>query len=421
MKEVVAEHLPKIRVTHRQFLERSSTVMLLLADGALPETGPVRQQLERYIGELPFTHFATELLSKNLFEKGKYDSSSEPLSLTEIPEHLDPKELANYLVDEFESLPWSYSLTIELGGDIGKLFAKSLPTFAISDFMRLITPNEKFAALFPLKSGVEAIDTSLGGGILGFLPPPKWNPESTYLQVDIEGFIGRYGDSATFEEVLALFKAFCGLGIALRLFKVKYIYRPIPAKAKFFVHRKVDGTWSIEKAIELDSSTSDTFNDLILDDLNEQLSTEKDKVVWMQKVLEDMACVFRNHHNSQKIILASQWLLDSCSGRNELLSFVQTVVAMEILLGEKAISDLLGLGELLRNRCAYLISGSHKQREEILSDFKKIYELRSCIVHRGKAKLTLNERSLFSKLQWMCRRVIQEEVNLLKQDISGQS
>lgn len=141
----------------------------------------------------------------------------------------------------------------------------------------------------------------------------------------------------------------------------------------------------------------------------------------MQRVLEDMACVFHNQDKSQKIILASQWLFDSYSGRNELLSFVQTVVVMEILLGEKAVSDLLGLGELLRNRCAYLVSKSHKQREEILSEFKEIYDLRSRIVHRGKAKLTLNEKSLFSKLQWMCRRVIQEEVNLLKQDLSAKS
>ena len=78
----------------------------------------------------------------------------------------------------------------------------------------------------------------------------------------------------------------------------------------------------------------------------------------------------------------------------------------------------LGLGELLRNRCAYLIGKSHKQREEVLADFRDIYDLRSKIVHRGKVRLHLKERSLFAKLQWMCRCVIQEEVQLLQKDLA---
>jgi len=90
------------------------------------------------------------------------------------------------------------------------------------------------------------------------------------------------------------------------------------------------------------------------------------------------------------------------------------MVALEILLGDKASSDIMGLGELLRNRCAYLIGKTHDQRQDILKDFKQIYEIRSKIVHRGKSKLTFNERGLFMNLQWLCRRVIQEEIELLK-------
>jgi hypothetical protein len=100
---------------------------------------------------------------------------------------------------------------------------------------------------------------------------------------------------------------------------------------------------------------------------------------------------------------------------------VQAAVVMEILLGEKAVSDLMGLGELLRNRCAYLIGRSHKEREDTLSDFKEIYEVRSKIVHSGKSRLNAKERVLFNKLQWMCRRVIQEEVARLEEDEKNQS
>lgn len=95
---------------------------------------------------------------------------------------------------------------------------------------------------------------------------------------------------------------------------------------------------------------------------------------------------------------------------------VQTMVVLEILLGEKDRSNELGLGELLRNRCAYLIGKTRDERSKILEEFNSIYAVRSHIVHRGKSRLTPDERVLFHRLRWMCRRVIQEELNLLKAD-----
>jgi hypothetical protein len=96
-----------------------------------------------------------------------------------------------------------------------------------------------------------------------------------------------------------------------------------------------------------------------------------------------------------------------------MLSFVQTIVVLEILLGDDTANDDLGLGQLLRNRCAFLIGKSHEQRADILRDFTKIYRVRSQIVHRGKSRLSREERALFFQLQWICMRVIQEELRLL--------
>lgn len=188
-------------------------------------------------------------------------------------------------------------------------------------------------------------------------------------------------------------------------------------KAKFLIHRKIGSAWSWERSHEWGADQSDVFHDLELDDLGGHLNEESEQSSWIQNRLRLVSSVFTHNTEAEKIILASQWLFDSHCGSNELLSFVQTVVAMEILLGDKAVSDLMGLGELLRNRCAYLIGDSQKQREEILDDFRKIYDVRSQIVHRGKSRLTQNERVLFYDLRRMCRRVIQEEVNLLQKDL----
>jgi hypothetical protein len=96
---------------------------------------------------------------------------------------------------------------------------------------------------------------------------------------------------------------------------------------------------------------------------------------------------------SKPIILASQWLFDSHTGHDE-LSYVQAMVVLEILLGDKAMSDEIGLGRLLGNRCAYLIGVNHEQRSELLRRFSDIYAVRSEIVHRGKHRLNVKERGL---------------------------
>ena len=126
--------------------------------------------------------------------------------------------------------------------------------------------------------------------------------------------------------------------------------------------------------------------------------------------------MFSGGSKSELIVLASQWLFDSYTGSDELLNYVQAMVVLEILLGDKAVSDEIGLGRLLGNRCAYLIGTTYEQRADLLRRFNNIYAVRSEIIHRGKHRLNAKELGLFHDLHWMCRRVIQREVDLLKAD-----
>jgi len=89
------------------------------------------------------------------------------------------------------------------------------------------------------------------------------------------------------------------------------------------------------------------------------------------------------------------------------------MVALEALLGDRAASDAVGIGDLLANRTAYLIATSRSQRESVLADFRRIYDTRSKIVHSGKNRLSASELQDFAKLEWLCARVIQEEVRIL--------
>ena len=92
------------------------------------------------------------------------------------------------------------------------------------------------------------------------------------------------------------------------------------------------------------------------------------------------------------------------------------MICLEILLGDKQVSDLVGLGELLGNRCAFLVGRSRTQRDKILADFRRIYDTRSRIVHSGQNRLTAKEEDDLWTLRWLCSRVVQEEMRLLIAD-----
>jgi hypothetical protein len=174
-----------------------------------------------------------------------------------------------------------------------------------------------------------------------------------------------------------------------------------------------DSSWGVLESIELSDTLAATLNTVRLSDASGWIDSQERQDAWSERNFEEMRGVLRQEKKAESILLASQWYFDSSHGADELLRYVQSMIVLEIVLGDKATSDLMGLNELLRNRCAYLIGKSQEERAELHETFKKIYDVRSQIVHRGKHRLTADERSLLNRLRWIGRRVIQKEVDLL--------
>jgi hypothetical protein len=95
---------------------------------------------------------------------------------------------------------------------------------------------------------------------------------------------------------------------------------------------------------------------------------------------------------------------------------VQATVALETLFGEKSTSELTGIGALLANRCAYLVSKSRRERDEVVRSVKKIYDTRSKIVHEGRDQLNREDRARLIELKALCARSLENEVLLLARD-----
>jgi hypothetical protein len=269
----------------------------------------------------------------------------------------------------------------------------------------------------PAEFRIAGLLGNLSVGLLGS-GPQAWEEGSLYLQIDALGFIGLYGGTNPHEEAVRTVRAFCGLGIALRLFEMKSEYFSLTPPSRLQIHRQEsNGCFKFQCSINLDENVSRGLSALTLHTVNGWINSEQRQILWADGVFATMRSVFAGGKKADSILLASQWFFDGHShGPNPLLKFIQTMVVLEILLGDKASSEQTGLNVLLGNRCAYLIGASQEERTEVLSLFSEIYAIRSQIVHRGKHRLSLRERILFQNLRWMCCRVIYREAELLKAD-----
>lgn len=205
------------------------------------------------------------------------------------------------------------------------------------------------------------------------------------------------------------------MAMAGRVFAHKHTY-PSPEKIYAFVHcKRSDGRWEPITRYPVEDRTSRVLAGLSLHELDEALKGQ-DARPYYRYVFSNISAALRAAENAEPTLLAAQWFFDSFGEFDIVLSFVQCTVALEIILGEKETSDEIGIGSLISNRFAYLIGSTHKERSQLLDHFKKLYRVRSQIVHSGKHRLTVEERLLFQHLRWMCRRAISKEIELLKAD-----
>jgi len=418
--EFLTDALPKVKVENGKYLDRLTSFLFLYeADRIIPE-GTIQELLIDFLDELPVRRFVSDSLTKELSERAAYSSDAPPKELNKIEGFENEAELARALVERLESLPWKYTLSFEFSAEISSVFNTFIDELPLSPEMRVIASSEKLAEHFPLDIENENHrNRVLGqGGLLSLVgsQKPDWQEGRSYLQIETEGFIGPYGGSNTVVNTYRKLKAFFGLGIALRLFDVEIKYNPNPLRSYANVHKMDDTSWRMDERLQLFDDDSRAISWVRLHSLGAKLDSDEKKIAWSRRQLKEMSVVFSNEAKAENIILASQWLFNSYTGLDELLNYVQAMVVLEILLGEGSSTSELSLGELLRSRCAYLIGNSHDERTDLLRDFKKIYDVRSQIVHRGKHRLSGEERVLLNKLKWMCRRVIYEEVRLLKSD-----
>lgn len=90
-----------------------------------------------------------------------------------------------------------------------------------------------------------------------------------------------------------------------------------------------------------------------------------------------------------RIKAAIDWLVQSEITDDETMSFIQICMGLESIFGDDDYEG--GLTNILSDRCAYLIGNKIQERRFIKDTFKKIYQVRSKIVHGVRNHLSDDE------------------------------
>lgn len=419
--QLLTTALPKLQVTNGgYFLKHPEALALLPVDSALPGHGPMHDKLSALLGEWPLFDFINQRLSQELMDSYDYDSNAPPALLASLQQYADVAGTAQRLVDDFESLPWEYTLSLVLPETIKPLLQLAKGSYALAPDVVIKPISDDLQKQYPLTAGNQRRQKRLHGQLNRLLVADRtftWGNDGLALQISLRGFVGAWRDSVALLEGIRTLKAFLGLGLAVDLFELESRGLTITSQPYSYMHRRVAGTNEIERIDRLDDVLSDCFGKVRpYAAYSRPDRTDEDKQRWLTTDLERLSCVFRAGEKGRRIRLAAQWLLDGILSGNELLAFVQGIVVLEVLLGEEKAANELSLSALLGNRCAYLIAESHAEREAIMKEFKELYDVRSKIVHHGKERLSYIERGQLERLRDISKRVILAEIKLLLKD-----
>ncbi len=108
---------------------------------------------------------------------------------------------------------------------------------------------------------------------------------------------------------------------------------------------------------------------------------------------------------------ALHWYFDGIADFNASFSFIKLTIAIETLLGEpNAKKDIV---QRLADRCSFLIATDAIERKKIKKDFIAAYDVRSKIIHEGKAQLDKNDTIHHINMEKFLREALFREIDSL--------
>ena len=122
-----------------------------------------------------------------------------------------------------------------------------------------------------------------------------------------------------------------------------------------------------------------------------------------------------NDDYAERIKTASLWYLEGYCAESDTFKFIDYTIAVESLLGpepkdRKKDKENIPLTQTLSDRFGFSLGESLKDRFKIRKEFKRIYNIRSRIVHSGKVILNKDDNEHLNKLEEMAKQLISDAI-----------
>lgn len=112
--------------------------------------------------------------------------------------------------------------------------------------------------------------------------------------------------------------------------------------------------------------------------------------------------------NVKSIRRSLEWSFDAQLDEDEHMRFMKACIGLEAAIAEQ--NEELGITEQLADRCAFLLDKTAVSRRETREAMRKIYKLRSKLVHGAAAGLTGSERSIAMEAERILEKVLSKEL-----------
>lgn len=225
-----------------------------------------------------------------------------------------------------------------------------------------------------------------------------------YFYYHHSGYIPPYQFNSAYENFQAEIRSFFGACIALQLIFCFQHYES--ENLLFTVFQTSDG-----KVFEPAGTISGDIDQALSFALHPSLETKYRSLERLSSEFKDVCAILNSKGNRLKT--AATWIFRA-EARGTLIDRVlETTIALEVLLGDRAMSDKIGLTKLMSNRVAFSLAKSDRDREVIMSKFDEFYGLRSQIVHTGKLALTDTQEELVEWASDLASNMLRHELTLL--------
>lgn len=230
----------------------------------------------------------------------------------------------------------------------------------------------------------------------------KFETNTVYLCIREKGYSGGSIENSCTREALSGFKLLMHAGIFRMLFKLEekkpvglglmgsYRQHQIPKVSLISVDLNASEDQIINSELSLDLTRF--IHKVCLDaDMD---FVKKAKAAGEEQFKSLILNIFKKsaqltQHKAEHVSpikSAIEWAIDSRAEENKTLSFIQNCIGLECVLGGD-VGDL-PVTATLADRCSYLIGTDPKGRKTIREKFKKLYKIRSKLVHGNVSRLS---------------------------------